>query len=139
MAIMNPDNATVEVGKDGEKIIMRPPTDPELNKMRKDRVSYTMIRGKDFSIEDKGNIACVKLARACIIDAEGFEWVNASGEILPLNKSTIFSDDDKSKLSEQIGRKVDVWHDLIRDIYMQRAGLWWELSAIKAEEETEKN
>lgn len=135
---MNPDQARVTVSRDGAVIIMRAPTDPELNAMKKNRIGYKMERGKTFSLDDKGLVACVKLARATILDAEGFEYAY-NGENKPLNKDTVFTDDEVAFLSQQLDRKITVWHDVIRDVYMERAGKWWEDELAANEEETEKN
>lgn len=126
LILVNPETISITVGEDGAELVLRPPTDKELNKFLDDRFRITSRRGsKDMNFASRSAVVA-KFVRGLLIDAKGFGYESVSGSNVVLDKGVIISDDDKEVLSKATGRTINKWQDAMRDKYLIKAGLYFE-------------
>jgi hypothetical protein len=116
------------VGDETVTLICRQPTGAEVSRFLSDRFVQ-----KGRKVTNRQTEARITFINAILEDVENAVYENAKGELLPLNASTILSDEDRAWAGRLLGCEVRDWRDLVNASWKATAAMRFEESQLDEE------
>ena len=80
--------------------------------------------------------AAVKFIRNILTNIENAEWADSNGLVSPLNRDTVFDENERAFQAGVMGRPVESWRDLVNPTWLASAATQFEeLDTEEAEAE----